>query len=481
MFAQCRQKRTICGIASVGETVTGSETMKRTIAGGAANAGKFNDTEKCTWVLRSKTKAPTFVISNTTAAKQLPATVDVVYQEWIDGWQLTAGTDFLVASSTQGGGVPIHGMAAATYAKAFKFNYPGASMTGSPWEAAATNAAQSAGEAWVYQSYGKGCVPKATAGADVDSAGTAAANCFADKTAKRWISLDVSGATYLNAVKDKYDGALGTFNSAAASYNTYLADLKTANEKDAFSAFFSPPKKPAMVQRPGAPTTPATYAGLAHWPVASQQAMLKSTLSAPTTDGLQYVLGNNAAGGWGAWTISRFTNKPLGTQTAEDLVTNKLSHSFGMLGLSQGTTAMTGMSYVKQWQADLTTGAYTTALLKASFTGATSEGGVMCTAASSSTATHACLLNKTTNTAADPNSKYAYLNVSVWANAAIADGGYAADLDFYIQFYASAWAGGKAYYAPAAAAAGTALSSPAGAQALAASAAAVVAVAAALY
>ena len=207
--------------------------------------------------------------------------------------------------------------------------------------------------------------------------------------------------------------------------------------------------------------------------------MLKGSLGAPTTDGLQYVLGNRAVGGWGAWTISRFTNKPLG-QAAEDLKTNKLSHSFGMLGLSQGTTAMTGMSYVKQWQADLETGAYTTDNLKGSFTGAANEGGVMCTAAATA-ATHACLLNKSSNAAADANTKYAYLNVSVWANAAIADGAYAADLDFYIQFYASAWADGKAYYAPAAAAAGTALSAPAGAQALAASAAAVVAVAAALY
>jgi len=53
--------------------------------------------------------------------------------------------------------------------------------------------------------------------------------------------------------------------------------------------------------------------------------------------------------------------------------------------------------------------------------------------------------------------------------------------DVTITFYASAWADGKAYYAPAQALAGTALTAPAGAHALAASAAAVVAVAAALY
>merc|ERR1711934_1089495 len=88
-------------------------------------------------------------------------------------------------------------------------------------------------------------------------------------------------------------------------YNTYLADLKTANEKDAFSAFFSPPKKPAMVKRPGAPTTPATYTGLQHWPASQQTLMLKDGTGFPTTDGKQYVLGNNLLGGWGAWTISR--------------------------------------------------------------------------------------------------------------------------------------------------------------------------------
>ena len=91
---------------------------------------------------------------------------------------------------------------------------------------------------------------------------------------------------------------------------------------------------------------------------------------------------------------------------------------------------------------------------------------------------HNCVLSKT-GTSGAKNARYVYLNVSVWANAALAASAYTSDA--YIQFYASSWADGKAYYAPAAAAAGTALSTPAGAQALAASAAAVVAVAAALY
>ena len=92
---------------------------------------------------------------------------------------------------------------------------------------------------------------------------------------------------------------------------------------------------------------------------------------------------------------------------------------------------------------------------------------------------HNCVLSKT-GTSGAKNARYVYLNVSVWANAALTASNYSA-VTAYVQFYASSWADGKAYYAPAAAAAGTALSTPAGAQALAASAAAVVAVAAALY
>lgn len=88
-----------------------------------------------------------------------------------------------------------------------------------------------------------------------------------------------------------------------------------------------------------------------------------------------------------------------------------------------------------------------------------------------------CIPAGSTKTTA--NAKYAYLNVSVWANDAITSTQYTAEVT--VEFYASTWANGKAYYAPAAAADGTALTEPAGAHALAASAAAVVAVAAALY
>ena len=93
---------------------------------------------------------------------------------------------------------------------------------------------------------------------------------------------------------------------------------------------------------------------------------------------------------------------------------------------------------------------------------------------------HNCVLSKT-GTSGAKNARYVYLNVSVWANVDTLTATNYAAVTAYVQFYASSWADGKAYYAPAAAAAGTALSSPAGAQALAASAAAVVAVAAALY
>lgn len=99
----------------------------------------------------------------------------------------------------------------------------------------------------------------------------------------------------------------------------------------------------------------------------------------------------------------------------------------------------------------------------------------MCGSATT-TASHLCV---PTGSATTANAKYVYLNVSVWANAALTKANFKSAVN--VQFYASSWADGKAYYAPAAAADGTALTEPAGAHALAASAAAVVAVAAALY
>merc|ERR1711935_475189 len=169
--------------------------------------------------------------------------------------------------------------------------------------------------------------------------------------------------------------------------------------------------------------------------------------------------GNNSLGGWGAWTISRLAGGYL------DAKTNLISHSFGMLGTTQGTKADTGRSYAKQWQKTGVRTHQTTANIKTSFTGVADSGGLMCGAAGAA------------------NTAYAYLNVSVWTNAAkaaLTDDNFVG-VDFYVKFYASAWADGKAYYAPAAASSGTTLSEPAGAQALAASAAAALAVAAALY
>jgi len=100
-----------------------------------------------------------------------------------------------------------------------------------------------------------------------------------------------------------------------------------------------------MVKRPGAPTKPAAYTGLAHWPAADQALMRGGKTNAPTVNNKTFVLGNNMNGGWGAWTISRLTN--LGTTSWE---TNKISHSFGMLGTSQSATTNVGWGYLKNWQ-----------------------------------------------------------------------------------------------------------------------------------
>ena len=72
--------------------------MKRTIVNSPSG---FSTSEKCTWTLRSKTKAPTFAISQATKDKQLPSNYDVVYQEWVEGWQLDKG-EFLTGYNKDG-------------------------------------------------------------------------------------------------------------------------------------------------------------------------------------------------------------------------------------------------------------------------------------------------------------------------------------------------------------------------------------------
>jgi len=111
LFAQCRQKNKMCGASKIDEAGTDANNL-RTIS--ADNTNGFDADEKCTWVLRSKTKAPTFVISNL-ASNALEATVDVVYQEWVDGWQLEDGKTFISGYDGETaypavGGVPNHAM-----------------------------------------------------------------------------------------------------------------------------------------------------------------------------------------------------------------------------------------------------------------------------------------------------------------------------------------------------------------------------------
>jgi hypothetical protein len=164
LFLQaCRQKRTICEAMRVDESATDAN-RKRTIKGD--NTAGFSSKEKCTWVLRSKTKAPTFTIGQVNNDKGLTSSLDVVYQEWVDGWQISAGVDFTTGWSnskdTNQGGVPIAAMATAKYAKAYKWNYAGVTYAGSSVEDISTNNSQRGGEAWVYQTDGLGCVPNVT-------------------------------------------------------------------------------------------------------------------------------------------------------------------------------------------------------------------------------------------------------------------------------------------------------------------------------
>lgn len=65
-YAACRQKLSICGAGHIAET---GDDASKTRAILKAATGGFSTGEKCTYVVRSKTMAPTFKISNVTTAK----------------------------------------------------------------------------------------------------------------------------------------------------------------------------------------------------------------------------------------------------------------------------------------------------------------------------------------------------------------------------------------------------------------------------
>jgi hypothetical protein len=227
-------------------------------------------------------------------------------------------------------------MAVAKYGSVYKYNYEGAAVAG-------TNNAQMPGEAFTYHRTSAACATDAT---NLNTGNNDPDNCWNLNMEKRWFSLDPSGAQYQNALATAYASLLSTYNADATKYNAYLAKVKENAEVDAFAAFFSPPEKPALVKRPAAPTKPAAYTGMAHWAVAKQQnwRMKVGGAANDPTPGTDYILGNNKMGGWGSWTISRLVG---GYQSAE---TDKISHSFGMLGTTQSATLDTSRSYLKNWQ-----------------------------------------------------------------------------------------------------------------------------------
>jgi hypothetical protein len=98
---------------------------------------------------------------------------------------------------------------------------------------------------------------------------------------------------------------VAAYDTKATAYNTYLTELKTANEKDAFAAAFAPPTKPALVIRPTKPTKVLDYTGLQHWTAAKQNKYLLGDITGlPAAN--EFILGNKAnTPGWGAWTIGR--------------------------------------------------------------------------------------------------------------------------------------------------------------------------------
>lgn len=75
-------------------------------------------------------------------------------------------------------------------------------------------------------------------------------------TKQRWYSAESasSGVKHANTVADAYTALKATYETNAATYNTYLAALVTP-----------PDVKPTLVLRPSKPEMPAAFTGLQHW------------------------------------------------------------------------------------------------------------------------------------------------------------------------------------------------------------------------
>jgi hypothetical protein len=132
------------------------------------------------------------------------------------------------------------------------------------------NDAQRSGLAYVYQASDCKNIDGLVKTTTTTLAGVTSSGCWESKK-KRWFTASdaTAGVVAANAQADAYAALKTTYEGDATKYNKYLADLKTANEKDAFAAAFAPPEKPAMVVRPAKPEVPAVYAGMNHWSAAS--------------------------------------------------------------------------------------------------------------------------------------------------------------------------------------------------------------------
>ena len=115
--------------------------------------------------MSSISKAPTFKISNAAspsggpAVVTLPADYDIIYSEWIDGWNgLAKDTDFtkrvVDSSNASGGTIYPHVVYTNKYSTVSKYNYADFSTEGS-----LTNNNQKLGSAFVFVKSSKDCAP----------------------------------------------------------------------------------------------------------------------------------------------------------------------------------------------------------------------------------------------------------------------------------------------------------------------------------
>lgn len=422
-LTMCRQRVDVCGgaalvaVASLGATAT---TQARAISD-----TKMTAQEKCTWFVKTKLGAPTFMASKNTGTIPAAANYMLHYAEYSALAAMAPEQQPAGKTNTTGlykanfGWAKLKGRYYAMKADGTEGNYAGVQEMPNVFTVASTAAALS--------QWQKRWFP-AIIGTQEVAAGLARNKAFTD-------------------LKTPYEAKV-------AEYNKQVAAQKKAGNPDFFKVLFGGVPKSTIPDKPRQPYSPGAYTGMSQVPFPGKTSYAPATAGAKSvaTGALkkdkQFAV-NGDHGGWGAFTMGILAP------------TDTMRHSFGMLGSTIVATGETA-SYV-------------------------ADKAAMCLAEATDTKGYCQVTAKFTTT--NPSDQILVVSLWAYNGYATAGTNYAfwntaLAFKFKITFSVNAWARHDVEWtAPPTVGAATAADADprAGAKMLAASTAAAAAVAAALY